>query len=138
MHLKSTVRTAVSSYFGTISSIVIGLLTIRVATHYLGKEEFGLWIFTLQTVGYLLLLDLGVSSGMARLFGEPLASGDQHTMDNWYTLCLVTLIAQSLLILILGLVIRPFVLQWFNIPAHLIARASALWLTFLVVRSIGL
>jgi len=138
MHLKSTVHTAVSSYIATFSSIAIGLLTIRVATQYLGKEEFGLWSFTLQTVGYLLLLDLGVSSSIARLFGEPLASGDKNRMDSWFTLCLITLLGQALLILALGLAVRPFVLHWFNIPSHLIDRASTLWLTFLCVRSTGL
>jgi len=138
MHLKSTVHTAVSSYIATFSSIAIGLLTIRVATQYLGKEEFGLWSFTLQTVGYLLLLDLGVSSSIARLFGEPLASGDRNRMDSWFTLSLITLLCQALLILAIGLAVRPFVLHWFNIPSHLIDRASTLWLTFLCVRSTGL
>ena len=138
MHLKSTVHTAVSSYIATVSSIVIGLLTIRLATQYLGKEEFGLWSFTLQTVGYLMLLDLGVSSSIARLFGEPLASGDQTRIDSWFTLCLITLLGQALLILGLGLAIRPFVLHWFNIPASMVAMASTLWLTFLCVRSASL
>lgn len=138
MHLKSTVHTAVSSYISTFSSIAIGLLTIRLATRYLGKEEFGLWSFTLQTVGYLLLLDLGVSSSISRLFGEPLASGDRTRIDSWFTLCLITLLGQALLILGLGLAVRPFVLHWFNIPSHLISKASTLWLTFLCVRSASL
>lgn len=138
MHLKSTVHTAASSYISTFSSIAIGLITIRVATQFLGKEEFGLWSFTLQTVGYLLLLDLGVSGSISRLFGEPLASGDQGKMDSWFTLCLITLLCQALLIMVLGLAVRPFVLRWFNIPSHLVAQASILWILFLCVRSFSL
>lgn len=138
MHLNSTVRTAISSYIGAFSSIAVGLLTIRIATQYLGKEDFGLWSFTTQTVGYLLLLDFGVSSSMSRLFGEPLASGDQQKINSWFTLCLLTLLCQALVILSLGLAARPLILRWFDIPSHLIEHASTLWLAFLAIRTMSL
>lgn len=135
MHFKSTIRSAATSYFGTISTIITGLLTIRLATQYLSKEEFGLWSFTMQTVGYLLLLDLGVSSSVGRLFGEPLASGDTKKADEWFTLSLLTLTCQTLLILGAGLVLCPLLLKWFDIPAHLRDKASILWLAFLGIRA---
>ena len=138
MNFKSTIRTTTSSYLGTITAAATGLISIRLATHFLTQEEFGLWSFTMQTVGYFLLMDLGVSNSVARLLGEPLASSDPQKINSWFTLSLLTLITQAVLILGLGIVLKSYVLQWFNIPSHLIGRASTLWLAFLVIQAISL
>src|ERR1035437_4112438 len=138
MHFKATIRAASSAYLGSISAVATGLISIRLATHFLPQEEFGLWSFTMQTVGYFMLMDLGVSNSVARLFGDPLGSGDQRRINSWFTLSLVTLTCQAVFILAMGLALRPYVLQWFNIPAHLVGRASELWLAFLVIQAIGM
>jgi O-antigen/teichoic acid export membrane protein len=138
MNFKSTIRAATSSYLGSASAAITGLLSIKLATHFLSQEEFGLWSFTMQTVGYFMLMDLGVSNSVARLLGEPLGSGDPHKINTWFTLSLVTLASQALLILGTGLLLRPYVLEWFNIPEHLLGRASDLWLAFLVIQAIAL
>lgn len=138
MHFKATIRAAISSYMGSVSAAITGLLSIKLATHFLSQQEFGLWSFTMQTVGYFMLMDLGVSNSVARLFGEPLGSGDPQKINSWFTLSTMTLSSQALLILGLGLALRPLVLHWFNIPAHLIGQASDLWLAFLVIQAIGM
>jgi O-antigen/teichoic acid export membrane protein len=92
----------------------------------------------MQTVGYFMLMDLGVSNSVARLLGEPLGSGDSQKINSWFTLSLVTLASQALLILGTGLLLRPYVLEWFHIQEHLLGRASDLWLAFLVIQAIAL
>ena len=138
MNFRATRRAAASSYLGSASAAVTGLLSIKLATHFLSQEEFGLWSFTMQTVGYFMLMDLGVSNSITRLLGDPLASADQRKIDSWFTLSLVTLASQALLILSTGLLLRPYVLEWFNIPEHLQGRASDLWLAFLAIQAIAL
>lgn len=138
MNYKATIRAAASSYLGSISAAATGLLSIKLATHYLTQAEFGLWSFTMQTVGYFMLMDIGVSNSVARLLGEPLSSGDPEKLDSWFTLSLVTLASQALLILGLGWLLRPYVLHWFHIPDHLVSRASDLWMAFLIIQVISL
>jgi O-antigen/teichoic acid export membrane protein len=138
MNYKATIRAAASSYLGSISAAATGLLSIKLATHYLTQAEFGLWSFTMQTVGYFMLMDLGVSNSVARLLGDPLSSGDPEKLDSWFTLSLVTLASQALLILGLGWLLRPYVLHWFHIPDHLVSRASDLWMAFLIIQAISL
>ena len=138
MHFKATIRATASSYLGSVSAAATGLLSIKLATHFLSQEEFGLWSFTMQTVGYFMLMDLGVANSITRLLGDPLATGDQRKVDSWFTLSLVTLASQALLILGTGLALRPYVLDWFDIPSHLLNRASDLWLAFLVIQAISL
>jgi O-antigen/teichoic acid export membrane protein len=138
MHFKATIRAAMSSYLGSISAAATGLISIKLATHFLAKDEFGLWSFTMQTVGYFMLMDFGVANSITRLLGDPLASGDSAKINSWFTLSLVTLTSQALLILGTGLALRPYVLDWFHIPEHLMGRASELWLAFLMIQAIAL
>jgi O-antigen/teichoic acid export membrane protein len=138
MNFKSTIRATTSAYFGTLTAAATGLISIRLATQFLSKEEFGLWSFTMQTVGYFMLLDLGVANSVTRLLGEPLASGDTQRIHSWFTLSSVILLCQALVIFISGLIMRPYVLDWFNIPSHLLERASSLWLAFLLIQAVGL
>ena len=138
MDFKATIRSAATSYIGAISAVFTGLLSLRLATHYLSQEEFGLWSFTMQTVGYFMLLDLGVANSITRLLGDPLATKDQRKINSWFTLSVVTLGLQALLIVGVGIAFRPFVLEWFNIPEHLRERASNLWLSFLLIQAVAL
>lgn len=138
MFIKNTIHTAWSSYVSMGSTIITALLTIRLATNALTPEEFGLWSFTTQSVGYFLLLDLGVSNSLGRLFGEPLASGNQGKINQIFTLSSIILIIQGLLIFGIGLAMRDWVIDWFEIPLNLREDASRLWLAFLLIQSVNL
>lgn len=138
MDFRSTIRSAITSYGSVVSAMITGLLTIRLATHHLSKEEFGLWSFTMQTVGYFMMLELGMSGSGTRLLGEPLARNDQTRMNSWFSLSILALGSQALLILVLGWIARPWILQWFEIPGHLLDTAAVLWIAFLAIQSGGL
>ena len=118
-------------------TVLTALLTMRLATGALTREEFGLWSFTTQSVGYFLLLDFGVSNSLGRLFGEPLASKDQRSINSWFTLSVSVLALQGIIILVVGMMLRAWVLEWFNIPLTLHPEASKLWLAFLVIQALN-
>ena len=120
------------------SMVITALLTVRLATGALNPDEFGLWSFTTQSVGYFLLLDFGVSSALGRMFGEPLASGNQRSINSWFTLAVSVLVFQGLVVLCAGMAMRGWVIEWFNIPQHLRFEASRLWLAFLVIQAVNL
>jgi O-antigen/teichoic acid export membrane protein len=111
---------------------------LRVASRNLNPEEFGLWGFITQSVGYILLLDLGVSSSLGRIFGDPLADQDPRRFHAWFTLAIVILATQGCLIIGVGLMIETWVLNWFQIPTHLAHKASILWRTCLIISGLGL
>lgn len=136
--LRRTLHTGITSYGTAVSGMAVGLLTIRLATRYLSQEEFGLFSFTMQSIGYLLLLDLGVANSLSRLFGEPLASGDRRQVNGWFTMGLGVLALQALVIVAIGFLLRDRVISWFDIPPHLHAQAARLWGAFLVIQAAGL
>ncbi len=56
-----------SSYALLGVNILYTLGAVPLALHYLSKAEFGLWALTLQIAGYISLVDLGMSSSVARI-----------------------------------------------------------------------
>jgi hypothetical protein len=50
----------IAGYGAVAVAILYTFFSVRVALHYLGKEEFGLWSLAMQVMGYLMLLELGL------------------------------------------------------------------------------
>jgi O-antigen/teichoic acid export membrane protein len=132
MTLRKTIWTVVSSYGHLGSAVLTTLVSVPLALQYLTKEEFGLWSFASQIVGYLLLLDLGVSSSIGRVMAEPLHRGHPQEISRWFTLNLMILGLQGLLLLCVGLLLAEPAVRWFEIPVELRDDATHL-LYFLIV-----
>ena len=67
MRLRETFYTAESSYLQMGSAALVMLLQMPLALHFLTNEQFALWSFTQQSLGYLLLMDFGVAGSVGRL-----------------------------------------------------------------------
>jgi O-antigen/teichoic acid export membrane protein len=65
--LKNFTRSLMSSYAFLGVNILYTLAAWPLALHYLSTAEFGLWVLTLQVAGYISLVDLGMSSSVARI-----------------------------------------------------------------------
>ena len=60
----------VTSYGAILVNVFYTLFSVRLALHYLGKEQFGLWALALQISGYMALLELGMSSAISRFLAD--------------------------------------------------------------------
>ena len=77
----------ITGYAAILINILYTIFSVRIALHYLGKQQFGLWALALQVSGYMALLDLGMSSAISRFvadhkddvnggaYGSPLLTG---------------------------------------------------------------
>ncbi len=63
---KRFIRALLSGYFLLGLNIFYGLFSVALALHYLSKAEFGLWALVAQLVGYIVLIDMGMTNAMAR------------------------------------------------------------------------
>jgi O-antigen/teichoic acid export membrane protein len=108
-----------ASYFGFVSTSLYGLLSIPVAVHYLEKSEIGLWAVVNTMLSYLVWMDLGIGSGMGRLMGEAVANDDRDEIDRWWTATRVTLWVQGAIVIILGVLLVPVLIQWMDIDSQL-------------------
>ena len=121
-----------------VSTMVVGVFTVPLALRFLSPEEFGLWNVVGQSLGYLLLLDFGVSWSASRMLVGPLRAGDREEIGAWWTVLLTVLVAQAVVILALGWAFRSFIISFFDVPPSLHATAEWLWLGMLVINCIQL
>ena len=59
-----------TGYSAIIVNVAYTLLSVPLALHFLGKEEFGLWALAQQVAGYFLLLDFGMSNAISRFYAD--------------------------------------------------------------------
>jgi O-antigen/teichoic acid export membrane protein len=55
-----------SSYASLGAGVVYTLVSVPMALHFLPKAEFGLWAVMTQAIGYMALIDMGMTSAVAR------------------------------------------------------------------------
>ena len=60
----------IAGYAEVGANFFFTLISVPLALHFLPKEEFGLWALVLQISGYLMLLELGMSSSVARFLAD--------------------------------------------------------------------
>src|SRR6478735_3891045 len=97
-----------SSYFLLGATVAYTLASIPLALHYLSLEEFGLWSMATQMIGYLSLLDLGLSNSVSRLLIDYKDRADPRAYATMLkTGALVTLI-QGIVVLAVGMLLAPF------------------------------
>jgi O-antigen/teichoic acid export membrane protein len=137
MKLRDTLLTGAASYLQMASGALVSLLSIPLALHFLSNERFGLWSFTSQCVGYLLLLDFGVSNSVARLMADPIHRGQAEHWNGWFNLILAITVLQAMVILGVGLALTDWALRWFGIPAPLLPEAARLWKWMLVLNALN-
>ena len=137
MSRRASLSTAGASYLQFATIALTGLISAPLAYRFLGQERLGLWSFTTQSLGYFLLLDLGVTASVGRLMGEPIHGDDPKECSRWFTLFFVVLSLQSLLMLGAGYLLLDSVLNWFAIAPDLRPEARALWLMMLVVNALA-
>jgi O-antigen/teichoic acid export membrane protein len=133
-----------TGYAAILCNLVYTGLSIPLALHYLGKQEFGLWALAVQISGYLMLLDFGISSALTRL----LANHKQDINGGDFGALLLTsttvFLIQGLAIVALGVLFSLYAPDLFSIPQRLHHKFQILLLIltvssglFYTLRAIG-
>lgn len=123
---NSASRTAAAYYLSFASTAIWGFATIPVAIAYLNAEQLGLWMVVNAFLSYLLWMDFGVGAATGRLIAKPVADCDQLEINRWWTLTRVALVTLCFLLIVLGLTIRPLVLDLLSVSNKLRDEASFL------------
>jgi O-antigen/teichoic acid export membrane protein len=116
---RNFVRGLGAGYLAIAVNIAYTAASIPLALHYLGKEQFGLWALAQQIAGYLVLLDLGVSSAVSRFIAD---HKDDVKSDSYGSLLLAGAIVfaiQGVLISIAGAAFSFFAPTLFAVPERL-------------------
>ena len=113
------IRGLSAGYLATAINIVYTAASVPLALHYLGKEQFGLWALAQQITGYLILLDLGVSSAVSRFIADLKDNVNSCSYGSLLLAGATVFAIQGLLIAIVGVAFSFFAPALFAVPDHL-------------------
>ncbi|NBW99983.1 hypothetical protein EBR03_10475, partial [bacterium] len=113
----SFVRGLGAGYLATGINIAYTAVSVPLALHYLGKDQFGLWSLAQQIVGYLILLDLGVTSAVSRFIADHKDDVNGGDYGRMLLTGGIVFALQGILVVSAGLVFSIFAPAFFAIPA---------------------
>ena len=100
--LKTISRNIFSNYVGIGGSIVIAFLLSPFLIHTLGDTNYGIWSVIAALTGYMALLDLGVSSAVAKYVSKYKALDDYPSLNKVMSTGLLILIGVGVLLVVAG------------------------------------
>ena len=125
-----------ASYIGVVANIVYSLAIVPIGLHYLGPDQFGLWMLLTQVSAYLSFIEIGVFGSAARIFIDYKDRKDSTSYSGVVASASAILVVQGILMVVVCWLLAPLVVQAFNIPSHL--RELAVYLFVFFGLSIGL
>ncbi len=79
---RQFLRNAAASYANLVLGVILSLVLTRVLLRDLGASTYGLWIVLLSIVGYLGVLDVGVSTAAVQRVARMTAIGDNQGLAD--------------------------------------------------------
>jgi len=131
-------RIALWSFLSFFSGALVAFASIPLAVRYLPPAEIGIWVVIHQVSIYLAWFDLGIGDGISRKIAPSIAAGDQDEASSWWSVGLVVLLAQGLLVVVIGIAAAPLVLNWLNLSHEERASSRQLLLALIVVVALNL
>ncbi|MGO9586197.1 MAG: lipopolysaccharide biosynthesis protein [Limisphaerales bacterium] len=116
---RRTIHGVASSYVLLAATAFYQLASVPIALHYLDKERFGLWALMSALVGYLGLIDAGMTGSAGRLIIDHKDDRDSGSYGGLIKTVLVVTLIQGLIIFLTGLFFAGLFGRWLAIPADL-------------------
>jgi O-antigen/teichoic acid export membrane protein len=100
-------------------SILVSLVMVPLAIHYLNGERYGIWLTVTSVLSWFILFDMGLGNGMRNKFAEARAKGNDKLAQTYIstTYAIVAMIAGGLFLV--------FILLYGILPWKSIFGASA-------------
>ena len=105
-----------TNVFTTLLNAFCGFIILPFLIGQLGRETYGFWTLIVASVGYFLVLDIGVSGAIGRLIAAHRAKDDIRAINAVLSTTLVLLCGVSVVVFILSFLLR-FPFFWlFEVP----------------------
>lgn len=127
--LKTISKNIFSNYVGIAGAIIIAFMLSPFLVHSLGDTKYGVWSVVSALTGYMALLDLGVSSAMAKYVAKFKALKDYHSLNEVLASGLVIMLAAATVLLICSPLLASAVVSFFKFDGQL---SESVWLLVVV------
>jgi O-antigen/teichoic acid export membrane protein len=116
--LKNFSRNLATSYLQLGVNAVYSLVSIPLILHWLPKAEFGLWAVLVQLMAYVSLIDLGMTSAVARLLVDHKDQRGEGGYGSLVKTAFLVSATQGLIILAAVTLGSPLLADLMKIPAE--------------------
>jgi O-antigen/teichoic acid export membrane protein len=128
----------IAGYFSSAANLAYTAISVPLALHYLSKEEFGLWALVVQIGGYLMLLDLGMSSSVARFLADHKDEVNGRSYGDVIETGKVFFWIQALLLAVAGLACAAWGPKLLGIPGELTTVFQRVVFFYVLILALGL
>lgn len=119
-------RGVILGYGALVTQIFYSLASIPLTLSYLSKEQFGMWSLITTLVGYLQLLEFGMTNAFGRHLFECLDTKEDGRYGRYFVAGLIGTGLAALLIALIGTTGSMMAAPLFEIPGNL--RSDFQWL----------
>lgn len=124
--LKNFFRNLITSYVQQAVIVFYSLISVPLILHWLPKAEFGLWSLLVQLMTYVVLVDLGMNSALARFLVDHKDRRGEGGYGSLVKTSAVVSVVQGLIVLVVVTLGSPPLTAIMKIPAEYQATFIAL------------
>ena len=108
MHLKTIARNVLSTWFGYVTTLLVGFLLAPFILHRIGNTGYGVWTLIVSLTGYFGLLDLGLRQSVGRFVARHVALKDSRSVNRTLSTAIAMLFGAGILGLVAALLLTAF------------------------------
>ena len=128
MRSSLILRAVTTSWIAVTANAAVGFLLTPYVLHHLGDEAYGLWILTVNCVGYYGLLDIGVRSSILRYVSRHQALGNRNSVNEVVATAFYYYLAACVVILVATFASVDPVSHFFAIRSDLLPAFKSLYI----------
>ena len=117
--LRTLAKNIFSNYVGIAGTIVLAFLLSPFLVHSLGDTKYGIWSIVSAVTGYMALLDLGVSSAVAKYVARFKALKDYKSINVTIASGLLIMVSAGTLLIIFSPMLASWIVNTFGIDESL-------------------
>ena len=116
---KTITKNIFSNYVGIAGTIIIAFMLSPYLVHTLGDTKYGVWSVISALTGYMALLDLGISSAIAKYVAKYKALKDYKSLNTVLASGLVIMMSVGTLLVLISPLIAGFMVDVFKFEGEL-------------------
>jgi len=125
---------AVLSYISMGINSIIGFIYIPMLLIFLSKEQYGLYQLVASMIGYLMIMDFGLSNTTTRYYSQYIAQNNEIKKQNLLASTTILYSGISLCIIIIGLICLHYIIPLYinTLSSHELDTAKQIFIIMLV------
>ena len=88
-------------------TLLVQLISLPLATRYLGPERYGIWVTVTTSISMLSILDLGIANSLTNRISHAYAADDERAAQNYYATAFWLSVALAVVVGALGWMLWP-------------------------------